>query len=55
MDHLYRLIAQHWHLTQAQYTQLHLVTSVLLGPLLGVLLVIFLLLRRRKSEASTTE
>ena len=49
MDRIYHLLAEHWHLSQAQYYHLHLLSSVLLGPSLGVLLLILFRRVRRKS------
>jgi len=48
MDRLYHLLAEHWHLSQAQYWHLHLLNSVLLGPSLGILLLILFRHGRRK-------
>lgn len=50
MDRIYHLLAEHWHLSQAQYYHLHLLSSVLLGPSLGVLLLILFRRVRQKSR-----
>ncbi len=49
MDRIYHLLAEHWHLSQAQYYHLHLLGSVLLGPSMGILLLILFRRVRRKS------
>ncbi|QKG56213.1 hypothetical protein GKZ68_05885 [Hymenobacter sp. BRD128] len=48
MDRIYHLLAEHWHLSQAQYYHLHLLSSVLLGPSLGVLLLLLFWRARQK-------
>jgi hypothetical protein len=50
MDRIYHLLAEHWHLSQAQYYHLHLLSSVLLGPSLGI--VLLLLFRRVRPKRS---
>lgn len=49
MDRIYHLLAEHWHLSQAQYWHLHLLSSVLLGPSVGILLLILFRRVRRKN------
>lgn len=41
MAHLLQALAQHLHLSASQYWQLRLVCSIILGPLLAVLYLVF--------------
>lgn len=41
MEHLLKMLAQHWHLSPAHYWHLRLLSATSLGPLLGVLYVVF--------------
>lgn len=41
MAHFLQTFAQHYHLSGSQYTQLRLVCSITLGPLLAVLYLVF--------------
>jgi len=53
MDHLLQALAQHWHLSASQYWQMHLLCTLTLGPLVGVLcLIIFN--KRSKYDAKAT-
>lgn len=47
-----KLLAQHWHLTPDQYWHLRLLCSLLLGPVLAILYLVFFDLRRRSGAAS---
>ena len=51
MEHPLKFLAQHWHLTPDQYWQLRLLCSLLLGPLLATLYLVFFDLRRRPGAA----
>jgi hypothetical protein len=51
MEHPLKILAQHWDLTAAQYLHLRLLCSLLLGPLLGILYLVFFDLRRRSGAA----
>jgi hypothetical protein len=46
MIHLQQMLAHHWHLSAAQYLQLRLLCSIMMGPLLAVLFVILFTKRR---------
>jgi hypothetical protein len=52
MEYLLRALAHHWGLSQSQYWHLHLLSSVSVGPLLGIL---YLLVagRRARRRAQT--
>ncbi|MFD1874236.1 hypothetical protein [Hymenobacter bucti] len=53
MEYLLRMLAHHWGLSQSQYWHLHLLSSVSLGPLLGILyLVVFDRRARRRAHAA---
>lgn len=41
MEHLLQLLAHHWQLSPAQYWHLRLLSALSLGPLLGVLYLVF--------------
>jgi hypothetical protein len=41
MAHLLQALAQHLHLNASQYWQLRLICSIMLGPLLAVLYLVF--------------
>lgn len=41
MEYLLKMLAQHWHLSSAHYWHLRLLSSILLGPLVGVLYLVF--------------
>ena len=41
MEHLLKFLVQHWHLSSTQYWHLRLLSSLLLGPLVGVLYLVF--------------
>lgn len=41
MEHLLKVLAQHWDLGSDHYWHLRLLSSLLVGPLLGVLYLIF--------------
>jgi len=49
MDHFLKLLAYDCGLSQAQYWHLRLLSSVSLGPLLGVLYLVFFDKRGRRS------
>lgn len=50
MHHVLQALAQHWHLSASQYWQLHLVCTLTLGPLVGVICLI--LFTKRPQVAS---
>gem|GEM_PF-2758494 len=50
MHHILQALAQHWHLSASQYWQLHLVCTLTLGPLVGVICLI--LFTKRSQTAS---
>lgn len=53
MEYLLRIIVHHWGLSQSQYWHLHLLSSVSLGPLLGIFyLVVFDRRARRRAHAA---
>ncbi|WP_151087629.1 hypothetical protein [Hymenobacter baengnokdamensis] len=41
MEQLLKLLAQHWHLTTDDYWHLRLLCTLLLGPIVGVLYLVF--------------
>ncbi len=41
MEHPLKILAQHWDLSSDQYWHLRLLSALLLGPLLGVLFLVF--------------
>ena len=41
MEQLFKIIAQHWDLSPDQYWHLRLLSSLSLGPLVGVLYLVF--------------
>jgi hypothetical protein len=47
MEHLLKILAQHWELSSDQYWHLRLLCSLLLGPVLGVLYLLFFDKRER--------
>ncbi|RZJ95102.1 MAG: hypothetical protein EOO60_01420 [Hymenobacter sp.] len=47
MEHFLKILAQHWDLSSDQYWHLRLLSSLLLGPLLGVLYLVFFDKRER--------
>lgn len=55
MDRIYHLIREHWHLNHAQYYHLHLISTVLLGPLLGALALLVIAFRRWRNRATTAD
>jgi hypothetical protein len=56
MEQLLRVFAHHWGLSQSQYWHLHLLSSVSLGPLLGILyLVVFDRRARRRAQAAAAK
>ena len=52
MDHLLKVLAQHWHLDAAQYVHLHLLSAMALVPLLAVLYLV--LFDKRRNIGSGT-
>jgi hypothetical protein len=40
MEHLIKLVAQHWDLNSAQYWHLRLLSALSVAPLIGVLCVV---------------
>lgn len=56
MEYLLRVLAHHWGLSQSQYWHLHLLSSVLVGPLLGILYLLVSSRRaRRRAQAAAAK
>lgn len=47
MEHLLKILAQHWDLSSDQYWHLRLLSALLVGPLLGILYLLFFDKRER--------
>jgi hypothetical protein len=54
MEHLLKILAQHWELSSDQYWHLRLLCSLLLGPVLGVLYLLFFDKRERYKPRAAT-
>lgn len=53
MEFLLKILAHHWGLSQSQYWHLHLLSSVSLGPLVGIFYLVFFDKRaRRRAQAA---
>lgn len=53
MELLLKALAHHWGLSQSQYWHLHLLSSVSVGPLVGIVYLVFdRRARRRAYEAA---
>ena len=54
MELLLKTLAHHWGLSQSQYWHLHLLSSVSIGPLVGIVYLVFFdrRARRRAYEAA---
>lgn len=56
MELLLKTLAHHWGLSQSQYWHLHLLSSVSIGPLLGIIYLVFFDRRaRRRAYAARTK
>jgi len=56
MEYLLRILAHHWGLSQSQYWHLHLLSSVSVGPLLGILYLMVAGRRaRRRAQAAAAK
>lgn len=48
MELLLKTLAHHWGLSQSQYWHLHLLSSVSVGPLVGIIYLVFFDRRARR-------
>jgi len=55
MEQLLKIFAHYCHLSQTQYWHLHLLLSLMLGPLLGVLYLIFFDQRARRRPSALVD
>ncbi|QKG51597.1 hypothetical protein [Hymenobacter sp. BRD67] len=53
MEQLLKLLAQHWHLTTDDYWHLRLLCTLLLGPIVGVLYLVFFDKRTPRTAAGS--